>query len=91
MTHPTQRQNQDVFVAGGMDLPPHLLGDSDASFDAPTDPIGRRLATLLHMYPGVKSNFRQADLVNMDNPTKQKLLDSLCHVLDIPKVHSAQL
>ncbi len=91
MTHPTQLQNQDASVAGGIDLPPHLVGDSDASFDAPTDPIGRRLATLLHMYPGVKSNFRLADLANMDNPTKQKLLDSLCQVLDIPQIHSAQL
>lgn len=91
MTHPTQLQNQDVSVAGGIDLPPHLVGDSDAPFDAPTDPIGRRLATILHMYPGVKSNFRQADLANMDNPTKQKLLDSLCQVLDIPQIHSAQL
>jgi|GEM_PF-3656403 len=91
MTHQTQDQNQGISVAGGIDLPPHLVGDSDASFDASMDPIGRRLATLLHMYPGVKSNFRQADLVNMDNPTKQKLLDSLCQVLDIPQVHSAQL
>ena len=91
MTHSAQDHHQDVSVAGGIDLPPHLVGGSDAVFDAPTDPIGQRLATLLQMYPGVKSNFRQADLANMDSSTKQKLLDSLCQVLNIPKIHSAQL
>lgn len=91
MTHPTQNVDQNIAVAGGIDLPPHLVGDSDVFFDTPTDPIGRRLATLLHLYPGVKSNFRQADLATMDNSTKQKLLDSLCVALNIPQVHSAQL
>lgn len=89
MTHSSQ--NHDVTAHGGIDLPPHLVGDSDVWFDAPTDPITLRAATLLSLSPDVKANFRAADLSTMDDATKQKFLDSIYKVLGIPQIRFAQL
>ena len=49
----------------------------------PGDPVGKHIARLMELHPDIAIRFRAVDLAQMNDQTKQQLLDDLNDLLQI--------
>jgi hypothetical protein len=86
-----RKKGDPTPVIGSCDIPAHLT-DSPAPFGLPPDDdLGRQVFWLLSLHPEITLQFRDKDLIGMDNATKQTLLDDIHAILGVRPLNAAAL
>ena len=75
MNNQNRKFEDDIAVAGGVDVPSELF-ISAGDDQVPGDDLGQQLYWLQKLNPGV-IKFRQADIGSMDEATKQTMINSI--------------
>ena len=83
--------SDELAVAGGVDLPSHLVRITANGESVPTDELSQRLFALMALHPEVELNFRADDIANMDDSTKSLLISDVQRVLDIAELKADTL
>lgn len=70
-------------VIGGCDIPSRAVDSPTPLGCAPDDDLGRQVFWLLSVHPEINVQFRDRDLIAMDDATKQTLLDDIHSILGV--------
>ena len=84
----SKRKGDQTPVIGGCDIPAAVLDAPKPFGCAPDDDIGQQIFWLLSLHPDINLQFRDWDLAEMDDATKQTLLTDTQSVLGIHPLKS---
>jgi hypothetical protein len=82
-TNKRAHRSDQLAVAGGVDLPDHLVRIPDDDHSVPHDALSQTLHALLTLHPDIELNFRDEDIAKMDDSTKSLLIGDVQRVLQI--------